>query len=461
MCNGRANRATEKSARSAMRATGSSVRSRPAADGRVSPANCGDPMMSESGAVTRTEKDAAPVGELPIAESAAVPLVANQNAAASLEASKLRTGMLGYMLAHEQFTVPELVEIGADAADAGFDLLATSDHFQPWQTNEGHSGAAWVTMAALGARAGDAWMGTTVTCPTLRYSPGVVAAAFASLSALYPGRIFLGVGSGEALNEQAATGMWPDWEERWERLIEAIGIIRALWTGKRLSHRGKYYALDAQLYDPPSRPIPLLTAANGKKSMRLAGQHGDGLITDPLTWQNHRGMGSGHPTGRQGPLDDAGAGRAIRRGRQRQRCPAGGGAVALHPEGVRDLLRHSRPGRNPAARASGNSDRSDFAWLADRHRAGDSHQGDRPPVRQRRDDRQCPCRTERSETRDRFLSLAGDAGPEAPPRRRAPLRIGGRPVESVPIRALFPASFCFDLVIRGRLMRRALSAAIP
>jgi TAT-translocated FGD2 family F420-dependent dehydrogenase len=208
---------------------------------------------------------------------------------ATTSSRTLRPGMIGYMLAHEQFTVPQLTDIGAAAAKAGFDFLAASDHFQPWQANEGHSGAAWVTMAALGTRAGKATMGTFVTCPTLRYSPAVVAEVFASLSLLYPGRIFLGVGSGEALNEQAATGQWPDWDERWERLIEAIAIIRQLWTGAPLAHRGKYYSVDARLYDPPAAPIPILTAANGKKSMRLAGQHGDGLITDPKTWQESRG----------------------------------------------------------------------------------------------------------------------------------------------------------------------------
>jgi TAT-translocated FGD2 family F420-dependent dehydrogenase len=200
----------------------------------------------------------------------------------------LRKGMMGFMLAHEQFTVPELVEIGKAAAHAGFDLLATSDHFQPWQANEGHSGEAWVTLAALGSQAGNAWMGTTVTCPILRYNPAVVAEGFASLSHLYPGRIFLGVGSGEALNEQAATGEWPKWQERWDRLIEAMTIVRELWTGKPVSYKGKYYSVAGRLYDPPSQPIPLLTAANAKKSMRLAGRHGDGLITDPATWKEHK-----------------------------------------------------------------------------------------------------------------------------------------------------------------------------
>src|SRR5437868_3899784 len=141
--------------------------------------------------------------------------------------------MVGYMLAHEQFTVPELVNIGDWAQQAGFDLLATSDHLQPWQANEGHCGEAWVTLAAAGERTNSAWIGTTVTCPTLRYNPAVVAEAFASLSLLYPGRVFLGVGSGEALNEGAATGLWPKWPERWERLVEAIGITAPCGAASR------------------------------------------------------------------------------------------------------------------------------------------------------------------------------------------------------------------------------------
>src|SRR5947209_8435892 len=117
-----------------------------------------------------------------------------------------RQKLVGFMLGHEQFTVPQLVETGRIAAQAGFNLLATSDHFQPWQANEGHCGEAWVTLGALGERAPKAWMGTTVTCPTLRYHPAIVAEAFASLALLNPGRIFPGVGPGEAPNEQAATG---------------------------------------------------------------------------------------------------------------------------------------------------------------------------------------------------------------------------------------------------------------
>jgi TAT-translocated FGD2 family F420-dependent dehydrogenase len=196
--------------------------------------------------------------------------------------------LVGFMLAHEQFGVPDLIKLAETAARSRFDLLATSDHFQPWQPNEGHCGEAWVTRGAMANRIREAWMGTTVTCPTLRYHPSIVAEAFATLSHLHPGRVFLGVGSGEALNERAAVGLWPAWEERWERLVEALHVIRALWAGEPVSHRGKYYRVSGRLYDPPAQPIPILTAANGKKSMRLAGKHGDGLITDPLTWRQHK-----------------------------------------------------------------------------------------------------------------------------------------------------------------------------
>ncbi len=196
--------------------------------------------------------------------------------------------MMGFMLPHEQFPVPELVEFGAAAEQAGFDLLATSDHFQPWQANERHAGQAWVTISALGQRTRRVWIGPAVTCPTFRYNPAVVAEAFASLSLLYPGRIFLGIGSGEALNEEAASGLWPKWQERSERLIEATEIIRRLWTGEPVNHKGKFYEVNGRLYDPPSRPIPLLKAANGPKAMRRCGQFADGLITDSKTWKQHK-----------------------------------------------------------------------------------------------------------------------------------------------------------------------------
>jgi F420-dependent hydroxymycolic acid dehydrogenase len=229
-----------------------------------------------------------PVGRLAPAQGAGGRVPAASPASTSGPGS-LSKGMVAFMLAHEQFPAPELVRLGAAAENAGFDVVATSDHFQPWQANERHAGQAWVTLGALGQRTQRVWMGPTVTCPTLRYNPAVVAEAFATLSLLYPGRIFLGLGSGEALNERAATGEWPVWRERWDRLIEAVTIIRQLWAGQPLQHRGTHYTVDGKLYDPPSQPIPLLLAANGPKAMKLAGEHGDGLITDPQTWQQHKG----------------------------------------------------------------------------------------------------------------------------------------------------------------------------
>ena len=200
----------------------------------------------------------------------------------------IRQPMIGFMLGHEQFRVPQLVQLGTAAEQAGFDLLATSDRLQPWQANQDHSGEAWVTLAALGQLTKSVWIGTTVTCPTFRYHPTVVAEAFASLSLLNPGRIFLGLGSGEALNEHAAVGSWPKWQERSERLIEATQIIRDLWEGEQIRHEGKYYYVNAKLYDKPAKPIPLLMAANGPKAMARAGRNGDGLITDPETWKQHK-----------------------------------------------------------------------------------------------------------------------------------------------------------------------------
>jgi F420-dependent hydroxymycolic acid dehydrogenase len=188
---------------------------------------------------------------------------------------------IGFVLSHEQFTQPELIELGVAAEQAGFDMVWASDHIHPWQDNQGHASHAWLTLAALGQRTQRITMGTGVTCPTFRYHPAVVAHAFASLGVLYPGRVFLGVGSGEALNEQAATGQWGEYEERADRFEEAVQLIRQLWQGEPVTHKGTYYQTEGlKLYDLPSTPVPLYMAASGPKSMHIVGANADGLITD-------------------------------------------------------------------------------------------------------------------------------------------------------------------------------------
>lgn len=192
-----------------------------------------------------------------------------------------RRRRVGFVLSGEQFSVTELLDYGESAHKGGFPIVWASDHFQPWQANQGHSSFAWATLAALSQRAPGVMMGTGVTCPTYRYNPAVVAEAFATLGQMAPGRVFLGVGTGEALNEQAAGAGWGKYPERAERLVEAIGIIRKLWTGQTITQKGKYWDItSARLYDLPSQPVPIWVAANGPKSARLAGRFGDGWITD-------------------------------------------------------------------------------------------------------------------------------------------------------------------------------------
>jgi F420-dependent hydroxymycolic acid dehydrogenase len=194
---------------------------------------------------------------------------------------------LGFVLAHEQFPAPELIELGVAAEQAGFDAIWTSDHFHPWQDNQGHAGQAWVTLAALGQRTRSLIMGTGVTCPTYRYRPATVAQAFASLGVLYPGRVFLGLGSGEAVNEVPAGGGFDEPRERLDRLEEALRLIRQLWTGEWTDHAGAHYPLQgARIYDLPPQPVPIYLAASGRRSSRLAGELADGWITDGASLAN-------------------------------------------------------------------------------------------------------------------------------------------------------------------------------
>ncbi|MGH2347670.1 MAG: TIGR03557 family F420-dependent LLM class oxidoreductase [Chloroflexota bacterium] len=188
------------------------------------------------------------------------------------------TPIINFVLSHEQFAVSDLLDFGVAAEQAGFDGIATSDHFQPWQDNQGHAGFAWATLAALTQRTSRIHFGTAVTCPSFRYQPAIVAQAFATLSQLAPGRVYLGIGSGEALNEEAACGTWGKYEERAERMVEAVSVIRQLWTGEEVNHQGTYFQVHGRLYDPPAQPIPLYIAAAGPRSMAIAARYGDGLV---------------------------------------------------------------------------------------------------------------------------------------------------------------------------------------
>jgi coenzyme F420-dependent glucose-6-phosphate dehydrogenase len=186
----------------------------------------------------------------------------------------------GYKASAEQFGPRELLDFSVAAEAAGLELVGVSDHFQPWRHHGGHSPAALPWLGALGARTERAWLGTSVLTPTLRYQPSIVAQAFATLGCLYPGRVFLGVGSGEAMNETPATGLeWPGAKERRQRLREAIELIRQLWTEERVTFEGEFYKTDnATIYDRPAQPVPIYVAASGPLAAKLAGRIGDGLI---------------------------------------------------------------------------------------------------------------------------------------------------------------------------------------
>lgn len=200
---------------------------------------------------------------------------------ASALAQRGSAPVMGFVLSHEQFPVTDLLDYGVRSEAAGFDTIWTSDHFQPWQDNQGHAGMAWVTLSTLAARTSRIGFGTGVTCPTFRYEPAVVAQAWATMSQFAPGRPFIGLGTGEKLNEGAAGGGWGLYPERAERLVEAVTIMRRLWSGEQVNFHGRYYTVEGRLYDPPAQPIPLYIAAGGPKSAFLSGMHGDGLIADP------------------------------------------------------------------------------------------------------------------------------------------------------------------------------------
>lgn len=187
---------------------------------------------------------------------------------------------LGYKASAEQFGPGPLTDFAVAAEDAGFDSVFISDHLQPWMHEGGHAPAALPWLGAVGARTSRVLLGTSVLTPTFRYHPGVVAQAFATLGVLFPGRIILGVGTGEALNEVTLGMPWPEAPERFRRLKESLTLIDQLWSGERVSYDGEFYRVqDATIYDRPAQKVPVYIGAAGPAATRLAGRIADGFIT--------------------------------------------------------------------------------------------------------------------------------------------------------------------------------------
>ncbi|HET8768488.1 MAG TPA: glucose-6-phosphate dehydrogenase (coenzyme-F420) [Pedococcus sp.] len=188
---------------------------------------------------------------------------------------------IGYKASAEQFAPRELLDYAVQAEQVGLDSVWISDHFQPWRHHGGHAPFSLAWLAALGERTERVQFGTSVMTPTFRYNPAVVAQAFGTLGSLYPGRVALGIGTGEALNEVVVGSVqeWPEFKERFARLRESVRLMRALWTGERVSFEGDYYSLtDATVYDRPEEPVPVYVAAGGPLVARYAGRSGDGFI---------------------------------------------------------------------------------------------------------------------------------------------------------------------------------------
>ncbi|WP_166351289.1 glucose-6-phosphate dehydrogenase (coenzyme-F420) [Phytoactinopolyspora limicola] len=187
---------------------------------------------------------------------------------------------IGYKASAEQFGPRELVDYAVLAEDVGLDSVMISDHYQPWRHRGGHAPFSLAWLAAAGERTSRIELGTSVLTATFRYNPAVVAQAFGTLGCLYPGRILLGVGTGEALNEVAVARIeWPGFKERYARLREAVDLIRQLWTDERVSFEGEHYQTTAAtVYDRPDIPIPIYIAAGGPVMARYAGRAGDGFI---------------------------------------------------------------------------------------------------------------------------------------------------------------------------------------
>jgi coenzyme F420-dependent glucose-6-phosphate dehydrogenase len=187
---------------------------------------------------------------------------------------------IGYKASAEQFGPRELLDFSCLAEEVGFDSVFVSDHFQPWKHTDGHAPNSLVWLGALGARTRRVVIGTSVLTPTFRYHPSIVAQAFGTMGAMFPGRVVLGVGTGESLNEVPSSGIpWPGAKERRDRLREAVRLIKQLWTEDRVTFEGQFYKTEnATIYDKPKTPVPIWIAASGPLAAAMAGQIAEGFI---------------------------------------------------------------------------------------------------------------------------------------------------------------------------------------
>lgn len=195
---------------------------------------------------------------------------------------------LGYKASAEQFAPRALLDYGVLAEQVGLESVWISDHFQPWRHTGGHAPFSLAWLGALGARTSRIVMGTSVLTPTFRYHPSIVAQAFGTLGCLFPGRVALGIGTGESLNEVPSSGVhWPEQKERTARFREAIKLIKTLWSEERVSFEGQYYKTEvATIYDRPEKPVPLFIAGAGPFMAKLAGREGGGFIcTSGKKWE--------------------------------------------------------------------------------------------------------------------------------------------------------------------------------
>ena len=186
---------------------------------------------------------------------------------------------IGYAISSEEHPPLDLVRWAERAEESGFTFALISDHYHPWIDRQGHSGFVWGVLGAISQRTEKLVVGTGVTAPIMRIHPAILAQAAATAATLMPGRFFLGVGSGEALNEHILGDKWPEAEVRLEMLEEAVEVMRLLWQGGVQSHYGDYFEVEtARVYDLPNEPIQVVVAASGDKAAKLAGKIGDGII---------------------------------------------------------------------------------------------------------------------------------------------------------------------------------------